>query len=99
LRFNIDPQGNHSDDEIFEALRRVHLITTAEQDAAYAGTLSTLNINIFLTLDNEVTEGGSNLSQGQRYAKIFCPRDILSEQATGMHGACIVKSSEGSTLG
>jgi ABC-type multidrug transport system fused ATPase/permease subunit len=65
IRSNLDSFGEHTDTELEEALRRVHLVNsidasedpTAAQDA---------NLNVFNSLDSKVSEGGLNLSQGQR---------------------------------
>jgi hypothetical protein len=45
----------------FEALRRVHLISTEDtsEDAA-----ETINANVFRNLDSFVSEGGENFSTG-----------------------------------
>jgi ABC-type multidrug transport system fused ATPase/permease subunit len=80
LRSNLDPFGLFSDEEIFTALRRVHLIGSSSSGTATPATSSTIaateangengsvvdNKNIFHTLDSLVSESGSNLSQGQR---------------------------------
>ena len=82
IRSNLDPFNVFTDEEIFTALRRVHLIgATGSQ---YSGSTTPLtsnastldsstavpsiaeNKNIFLNLKSPVTEHGSNLSQGQR---------------------------------
>ncbi len=45
----------------YEALRRVHLISSADTPAEAADTL---NANIFRDLDSPVSEGGENFSTG-----------------------------------
>ncbi|GAA5920308.1 hypothetical protein JCM1841_004522 [Sporobolomyces salmonicolor] len=63
LRSTLDIFGEHEDAEIYEALRRVHLIKESERpDAQEAGA----NRSVFWNLDAEVAEGGSNFSTGQR---------------------------------
>lgn len=52
LRFNLDPFNQHSDTQIWDALRRAHLADTV---AAMPGGLAT-----------QVVEGGDNFSQGER---------------------------------
>jgi len=43
----------------FEALRRVHLIPSSEEDP-----VATVNANVFRDLDSPVSEGGDNFSTG-----------------------------------
>ncbi|GAA5957930.1 hypothetical protein JCM10213_002262 [Rhodosporidiobolus nylandii] len=63
LRSTLDMFGQYDDHEIFDALRRVHLIKEGEErDSAEAGA----NRSVFWNLDAEVAEGGSNFSTGQR---------------------------------
>ncbi|KAL4896032.1 hypothetical protein BDV59DRAFT_126519 [Aspergillus ambiguus] len=82
IRSNLDPFNLFSDQEIFMALRRVHLIGSEASGAATPMTSSTFSVaesgptpdggtvldnkNIFLNLDTPISESGSNLSQGQR---------------------------------
>ena len=44
----------------FEALRRVHLIPSSEEE----DTVATVNANVFRDLDSPVSEGGENFSTG-----------------------------------
>ncbi|EPS34428.1 hypothetical protein PDE_09392 [Penicillium oxalicum 114-2] len=80
IRSNLDPFGLFSDEEIFTALRRVHLIGSSASGTATPTTSTTAvdlpgtndaaalvdNKNVFHNLDSLVSESGSNLSQGQR---------------------------------
>ncbi|KAJ5653274.1 hypothetical protein N7490_000277 [Penicillium lividum] len=79
IRSNLDPFGLFTDEEIFTALRRVHLIgspsgtTTPLTGSTFTpteanGSAVTIvdNKNIFHDLESLVSESGSNLSQGQR---------------------------------
>ncbi|KAF9897973.1 hypothetical protein BX616_004682, partial [Lobosporangium transversale] len=93
IRSNLDPFNDHDDAELWEALRRVHLVTEASQDSSALSIIDTngevgegsgsvsnssnalaagANNNSktthisFSSLDNPVSEGGSNFSQGQR---------------------------------
>jgi ABC-type multidrug transport system fused ATPase/permease subunit len=81
IRNNLDPFDLFSDEQIFVALRRVHLIgqdtsglatpaspsnRSLENVPAAAGPAVQENKNIFHNLESPVAESGSNLSQGQR---------------------------------
>ncbi|KAF9088984.1 hypothetical protein BGX29_012283 [Mortierella sp. GBA35] len=83
IRSNLDPFNNHVDSELWEALQRVHLVSSGQDSLAnsdnegddtavssFSATgpitaASKTNIS-FSSLDNPVSEGGSNFSQGQR---------------------------------
>ncbi|EPS73599.1 hypothetical protein M569_01152, partial [Genlisea aurea] len=52
IRFNLDPFGEHSDPDLWEALERAHLKAAVRRNA--------------LGLDAEVLEAGENFSVGQR---------------------------------
>ncbi|KAJ7843082.1 putative ATP-binding cassette transporter [Mycena olivaceomarginata] len=53
LRSTLDVVGEHQDAEIFEALRRVHLISDASK-------------TVFSNLDSPVSQGGDNFSAGEK---------------------------------
>lgn len=93
LRFNLDPFEQHTDMEIFEALRRVHLVgPEAVQEATETddsnGSSDNENINVFTNLQTPIAEGGNNLSQGQRQllclarALLRLPKVIFMDEST-----------------
>ncbi|CCG81763.1 ATP-dependent bile acid permease [Taphrina deformans PYCC 5710] len=90
LRFNLDPFNEHTDIEIFEALRRVHLIgnESTEDTEPSNGSKLNENVNVFLNLETAISEGGNNLSQGQRQllclarALLRLPKVIFMDEST-----------------
>lgn len=78
IRSNLDPFELYTDEEVFAALRKVHLIGPSELEEAQASigtgeevvtgtsTPTATNKNIFLDLSSPVADSGTNLSQGQR---------------------------------
>lgn len=91
LRFNLDPFEEHSDAEILEALRRVHLIESdgiSNSSDNDAGKPVEENINVFKNLETPIAEGGNNLSQGQRQllclarALLRLPKVIFMDEST-----------------
>ncbi|EIN12781.1 multidrug resistance-associated ABC transporter [Punctularia strigosozonata HHB-11173 SS5] len=66
VRSTLDVFGEYQDAEIFEALRRVHLIPSEEDDAAQVEMPETINVNVFRNLDSPVSEGGENFSTGEK---------------------------------
>jgi ABC-type multidrug transport system fused ATPase/permease subunit len=68
IRSNLDPFNESTDDELKAALHRVHLMTEQSQPESSAQATATVeaNVNIFNDLHSNISEGGLNLSQGQR---------------------------------
>ncbi|KAI0754233.1 multidrug resistance-associated ABC transporter [Daedaleopsis nitida] len=62
LRSTLDVFNEYEDAEIYEALRRVHLIPAGEASVEDDG----VNANVFRNLDSSVSEGGENFSTGEK---------------------------------
>ncbi|OSD05140.1 multidrug resistance-associated ABC transporter [Trametes coccinea BRFM310] len=62
LRSTLDVFGEYQDAEIYEALRRVHLIPAGEVSEESEG----VNANAFRNLDSPVSEAGENFSTGEK---------------------------------
>ncbi|KAI0821920.1 multidrug resistance-associated ABC transporter [Trametes gibbosa] len=62
LRSTLDVFGEYQDAEIYEALRRVHLIPAGDVSEDSEG----VNANVFRNLDSPVSEAGENFSTGEK---------------------------------
>ena len=79
LRSTLDVFDEYEDREIFEALRRVHLLPANNSQGTANFKLE--NANAFRDLDMPVSEGGENFSAGEKqllwWALLFEVVDVI----------------------
>ncbi|KAL9710249.1 hypothetical protein Ac2012v2_006545 [Leucoagaricus gongylophorus] len=87
LRSTLDVFGEYDDADIYEALRRVHLIPSADTPAEAADTV---NANVFRDLDSVVSEGGENFSTGEKQLLCMARAILKRTKVLVMDEVCVL---------
>ncbi|KAM6504236.1 ABC transporter [Amanita muscaria] len=99
LRTNLDPFGLHDDSQLWDTLKRSHLVDTIRPDIDKTQKEEQRSTNHF-TLDTVIEDEGANLSIGQRSlvslarALVKDSKIIILDEATGRYNSCPVVSNK-----
>ena len=79
IKSNVDPYDEYDNKKIFKVLAQVNLISAGDIEAAQNMGENSITVrNKFINLQTEITEGGQNISQGERQL-LFIVRSLLRE--------------------
>jgi ABC-type multidrug transport system fused ATPase/permease subunit len=93
IRSNLDSFNEFTDAELHEALQRVHLVSNMESSSdSRSSSAASDNANVFANLDSKVSEGGLNLSQGQRQLLYSSPAPIYKLPTDHLCSSCLARS-------
>ncbi|KAI0251186.1 multidrug resistance-associated ABC transporter [Lactifluus subvellereus] len=86
LRSTLDVFEEYQDAEIYEALRRVHLIPPGDEAQE-----DSININVFRDLDSPVSEGGENFSTGEKQLLCMARAILKRSKVLVMDEVCALR--------